>query len=169
MDFTLPQTKICSKCKVEKPIDAFPPDNRTKRKTQAQCRACINAWMKEHYRKDVAWSMIRRAKARATREGFEFDLTEEDITPLPEFCPVFGDRLRISEVTQDPHAYSLDRINNKRGYVKGNIAVMSYRANRLKNDGTAEEHEIIAAWMRKQAANDNTAVTRAAEKVTVVV
>lgn len=36
---------------------------------------------------------------------------------------------------------------------------MSYKANRLKNDGTAEDHEIIAAWMRKRtesAANDNT-------------
>jgi len=113
--------------------------------------------------------MVRRAKSRAKREGFDFNITEDDIKPLPEFCPVFGDRLRTSEIPQDPHAYSLDRIDNKQGYVKGNIAVMSYRANRLKNDGTAEEHEIIAAWMRSNPANDNTAVTRAAEKVTVVV
>lgn len=59
-------------------------------------------------------------------------------------------------------------MDNEKGYVPGNVVVMSYRANRLKNDGTAEEHEIIAAWMRKnlpQAGNDNTAVTRAAEKV----
>lgn len=56
--------------------------------------------------------------------------------------------------------------------VKGNVVVMSYEANRLKNDGTAEEHETIAKWMRDQeakTANDNTAVTRAAERVTVVV
>lgn len=47
----------------------------------------------------------------------------------------------------------------------GNVVVMSYKANRLKNDGTAEDHEIIAAWIRRQmaqAANDNTDITRAA-------
>ena len=67
--------------------------------------------------------------------------------------------LRVSDGGQDPWSYSLDRVDNKKGYVRGNVVVMSYKANRLKNDGTAEDHEIIAAWMRKQAeaaANDNT-------------
>lgn len=80
--------------------------------------------------------------------------------------------LRIGHVPQDPWSYSLDRVDNKKGYVPGNVVVMSYKANRLKNDGTAEEHETIAKWMRDQGAktaNDNTAVTRAAERVTVVV
>lgn len=115
--------------------------------------------------------MLRRAKARAKKEGFDFNLVKEDISPLPTACPVLQLPLRISEVHQDPCAYSLDRIDNSKGYIRGNVAVMSYKANRLKNDGTADEHEAIAAWMRKQsqlAANDND-VTPAAEKVTVVV
>lgn len=102
--------------------------------------------------------MLRRAKARAAKEGFEFDLDENDLRPLPEICPVLGVPLRISIVAQDGCAYSLDRIDNAKGYVRGNVAVISYRANRLKNDGTAEEHEAIAAWIRKQiesASNDN--------------
>lgn len=44
--------------------------------------------------------------------------------------------------------------------MRGNVIVMSYKANRLKNDGTADEHEAIAKWMRS--------ITRAAESVTVV-
>jgi hypothetical protein len=41
----------------------------------------------------------------------------------------------------------LDRIIPEEGYVAGNVNVVSYRANRIKNDGTAEEHLKIADWM----------------------
>lgn len=163
------KTKICTTCQQAKALSDFPPDRRSKDGKQSKCRACINEWMRVHYRKDPVWSMIRRAKTRASKEGLDFSLVAADISPLPTTCPVLGVTMRISEFAQDPCAYSLDRIDNSNGYVRGNVAVISYKANRLKNDGTAEEHEAIAAWMRKQpqlAANDN---TRAAEKVTVVV
>lgn len=163
------QTKCCTTCKQDKPLDDFPPDRRAKDGKQSKCRACINDWIKNHYRQKPAEHMLRRARARATNAGFEFSITLEDILPLPEKCPVFGVTLRTGFMNQDPWAYSLDRVDNTKGYISGNVVVMSYKANRLKNDGTAEEHEIIAAWMRSQAANDNhPAVTRAAEKITVV-
>jgi hypothetical protein len=44
---------------------------------------------------------------------------------------------------------SLDRINPEKGYVRGNIAIISYRANRMKADGTADEHRLIAEWIRR--------------------
>lgn len=72
--------------------------------------------------------------------------------------------MRGSAFAQDPNAYSLDRIDNKQGYVRGNIVVMSYRANRLKNDATEKDLEALLNWMRGAGA-----VTRAAERVTVVV
>lgn len=160
-------TKICTTCKVDKSLSDYPPDKRAKDGKQSKCRNCINTWMSAHFRKHPAEQMIRRAKKRAKEMGFEFNLVVEDILPLPTLCPVFGVPLRISAMTQDPWAHSLDRIDNSKGYIKGNVAVMSYRANRLKNDGSAEDHEIIAAWIRKMlpAANDN---TRAAERITVV-
>jgi hypothetical protein len=104
--------------------------------------------MKVHYRKNPAWGMMRRAKARAALKGWEFNLEIDDLLPLPNACPVFGTELRVSKVAQDANAYSLDRIDNSKGYVKGNVVVISYRANRLKNDASAEEHERIAKWMR---------------------
>jgi hypothetical protein len=45
---------------------------------------------------------------------------------------------------------SLDKINPELGYVPGNVAIISYRANRIKNNGTAEEHRLIADWMDAQ-------------------
>ena len=92
--------------------------------------------------------MLRRASARAKRKGLEFNLTIEDITPLPTNCPVFGQVLTRGNGQQDPNAFSLDRIDNNKGYVKGNVVVISYLANRLKNDGTAEQHQRISDWMK---------------------
>lgn len=102
-----------------------------------------------YYRREPGKHMLQRARSRAQKKGLAFDLTIEDITPLPTYCPVFGVELCISNGGQSPNAYSLDRIDNTRGYVPGNVVVMSYLANRLKNDGTAEQHEQIARWMRR--------------------
>lgn len=142
--------KLCTKCNQELPLALYPPDKRSTDGKQARCRKCINTFIKEHYRRNPAEHMLRRAKTRSTRKGFDFNLTIDDIKPLPKYCPIFNIPLRISIVPQDPNAYSLDRIDNKLGYIKGNVIVMSYLANRLKNNGTAKQHEQIAAWMRSK-------------------
>lgn len=91
--------------------------------------------------------MLRRAYSRAARKGLVFDLVIDDIMPLPTHCPVFGTELSVGNGQQDPNAYSLDRIDNSKGYVADNVRVISYLANRLKNDGTADQHRRIADWM----------------------
>lgn len=47
-------------------------------------------------------------------------------------------------------SYSLDRIDSSRGYVKGNIWVISLRANRIKNDSTVEELRLIAGKVEQK-------------------
>ena len=67
--------------------------------------------------------------------GRDFDLSLEDIV-IPDRCPV----LDVEFVYGDPDwTYSIDRLDNSKGYVKGNIIIVSNRANRLKNDATKEE------------------------------
>ena len=68
----------------------------------------------------------------------------EDIV-LPEVCPVFG--TPFEENT--PFAASLDRIDSSQGYIKGNIQVLSARANTLKNDATLDELEKLVAYLRQ--------------------
>ena len=46
---------------------------------------------------------------------------------------------------------SLDRIDPQFGYLPGNVELVSQRANRLKGDGTAEEHLRIARWLERLA------------------
>jgi len=88
------------------------------------------------------------AKGRARKAGLAFNLEESDIT-VPKVCPILGILLAV-EPGRTGNTPSLDRMDNAKGYVKGNIAVISDRANSLKRDGTAEEHEKIAAWMRSK-------------------
>ena len=91
--------------------------------------------------------MLRAAKRRAVKCDLPFTLTRGDIS-IPRVCPVFGIPLQSNnKMTSADDSPTLDRIDPRRGYVKGNVAVISMLANRLKNDGTAEQHRRIADWM----------------------
>lgn len=111
------------------------------------------AYSKKRYETDwkKAWTerAIASAKIRAFKKGIPFAITKADLT-IPEFCPILGIRLSLSKSVATGNSPSLDRINPKLGYVPGNVAVISYRANMIKSCGTAAEHERIAQWIRQQ-------------------
>lgn len=95
--------------------------------------------------------MIRSARFRAKTLGVPFNLKVPDIL-IPEVCPVLGVTLQPGNNKQKDNSPSLDRITPELGYVKGNVEVVSWRANRLKADASPDELERVAAWMRKQVA-----------------
>lgn len=86
------------------------------------------------------------AKNRANKQGVPFDLEPEDIV-FPDYCPVLGIRLRFTRGGRTNNTPSIDRIIPEKGYVKGNIMVISWRANRLKNDATLEELKKLVEYM----------------------
>jgi hypothetical protein len=90
--------------------------------------------------------LYQSAKMRAKRNGLTFKLSMSDIV-IPLRCPVFGKRLKRGIGQWGPWSPTLDRIDNRKGYVRGNVAVISARANNLKGDATAAEHRRIAEWM----------------------
>lgn len=100
------------------------------------------------YRRKPATTIWHGAKARAKEKGILFEITPEDIV-VPDKCPILGIELFISEkgVGRTDNSPSLDRIIPSLGYVKGNIAVISQRANRIKNDATLEEITKLKAWL----------------------
>lgn len=91
--------------------------------------------------------IVTQAKKRAKRYGLEFNLTEADIH-IPEYCPALGIKLAWCTKIKGRQSPSLDRIRNDEGYVKGNVQVISWRANNLKRDATAEEIEKLATFMK---------------------
>ena len=144
------KTKVCTLCGKRKSMEKYPPDKRAGDGKQARCRACVASEVMRIYRERPEFHLLERARQRARRKGMEFDLVVDDITPLPKRCPIFGQLLRPGNGQQNPNAYSLDRIDNNKGYIRGNVMVISYLANRLKNDGTADQHRRIADWMDQQ-------------------
>ncbi len=81
--------------------------------------------------------MIRNSKWSAKRRNHEFNLTINDIQ-LPEYCPLLGIKLyynfeKRTHFNSFNHA-SLDRIDNSKGYIKGNVIVLSRLANAMKNE-----------------------------------
>jgi hypothetical protein len=91
--------------------------------------------------------MWRNAKTRARLYGCVFEIMPEDII-IPECCPVFGTPLRYKGGMDAP---SLDKIRPELGYVRGNIAVISKRANVLKGNCTSPEQiRKVADWFEAQ-------------------
>ncbi len=105
-------------------------------------------YQKEYRKRFFVHGLLAKALKRAEARGVEFAIGAEHVR-IPEVCPVLGIPLVIGHPDRG-YWPSLDCIVPKFGYVPGNIQVISYRANRIKNDGTAEEHEKIAAWIREQ-------------------
>lgn len=87
------------------------------------------------------------AKARATKKNLPFDILPKDIF-VPFHCPVLGIPL-LREGPLSDFSPSLDRIIPYKGYVKGNIIVVSAKANRIKNDSTIEELEKVYEFYKK--------------------
>lgn len=97
------------------------------------------------YRENLGAYLMYAAKARAAKFGLDFNLTKEDVI-IPDACPVFGTPFVIGDRDHTP---SLDRRDATKGYVKGNVEVISFRANRLKNNATVEEWGKIYEYLKK--------------------
>lgn len=130
------------------------------------CEQCGNAYRrKKHYKNNPEYykakrqqrreqqtekEILARIKHRAKKNNIPFNLTLEDIK-IPEICPVLG----IPLIKNHGHSGyfvdspSVDRIKPELGYIKGNVRVISNRANLLKNDATVEELELVLEDLRR--------------------
>ena len=92
---------------------------------------------------NIESEMFQAAKSRAKLKNLEFNITKEDII-IPNNCPIFGVTLNFENKNNVP---TLDRIDSGEGYIKGNIQVICFKANRLKNNGTIDEFKKIIYFM----------------------
>ncbi|PPE71462.1 hypothetical protein IS481_11995 [Caldimonas thermodepolymerans] len=92
--------------------------------------------------------LVTLAKYRAKKKGIPFGITYEDVY-VPRYCPVLGIPLRSGVGVACDHSPTLDRIDPDKGYVRGNVVVISNRANRLKGDAGWRELVRIAAFYQQ--------------------
>jgi hypothetical protein len=112
---------------------------------KATYNAGIKVWQKAARRKSPERYMLTRAKTRAKQKGLLFDLDLADIV-IPECCPIFGLKLAVAEGLATDASPELDRIEPSKGYVRGNVMVISRRANRIKNDASPAELQQLATF-----------------------
>lgn len=110
-----------------------------------KCTASRNKYLEKNPEKKLLKASRGNAKAR----GLEHTITLQDIK-IPDVCPYLGIKL-TSEINGKNNAstLSLDRIDNTKGYVPGNIQVISRLANNMKSNATLEQMAIFAEAVLK--------------------
>jgi len=93
----------------------------------------------------------QHAKNRAKRKNLVFNIDVSDIQ-IPIICPILGIPIikNISESRAkgpSSNSPSLDRIDNSKGYIKGNVTIISHKANTMKHNATPEELIRFAKWV----------------------
>lgn len=147
--------KTCTKCKIEKTNDNFYFSGITKDNLSYSCKSCgkIKRDNYKHREREVKrqyqaflrkekfeYIIFHSAKSRSKINNINFNLNIDDII-IPEKCPVLD--ILLSKNNGKDFVPSIDRINPKLGYVKENILIVSWEANKIKNNATIEELQLV--------------------------
>ena len=106
-------------------------------------------WNVDYQENNPEKRMLLSAKHRAKKLNILFDISEEDII-IPELCPYLN--IPLSNIRGEGRKktnLSLDRIDSSKGYVKGNVQVISDLANRMKQNASVEELLMFAKGIQK--------------------
>jgi predicted nucleic acid-binding Zn-ribbon protein len=136
--FVSDTTRECTLCGV-----LFPKTS----KTVTLCNDCNSKRVKDEPLNKKMW---RRAKSRAGVNKMDFDIEFSDVV-VPTHCPVFNIELIMHKGSPGgkPNSPALDRIDNSKGYVKGNVQVISHLANMMKASATIDELQLFAKWINQ--------------------
>ena len=92
--------------------------------------------------------LVKKAKYRAKELEVPFSIAAADLT-MPLVCPLLGIWLAQSVGKVGPHSPTIDRIEPAKGYVPGNVWIISARANTAKSDLTLDEFLRMTDNMRR--------------------
>lgn len=93
------------------------------------------------------YALVKNLRSGAKKRGLEFNITEEDLV-LPDTCPIFGTKLNFGKDRTSYTKASVDRVDNTKGYVKGNVRIISWIANTRKGSMSIEHVENLLLYMR---------------------
>jgi len=164
------EMRTCSVCATSKPSTDFYANSKgVRRKTCVPCYAAKEAARKARKPKaerQASWAKYRRvrraqlllsvAKYRAKAKKLAFDLDAEDVALLQAtidagFCQMTGLPFDLDK-GKTWNTPSIDRIDPKAGYVKGNVRVILYALNVMMNTwGEAKVLEVARALSGQRA------------------
>lgn len=145
--------KVCTKCAVEKKISEFRERKDRSRRDggivhHAHCKECQatdrKSWTSKNY--DPVHNMFWGAHQRAKIKGIPFEITKEylrSIYPKDNICPILEYKMVPCKTTRDRTSPSLDKIDPSKGYVVGNVKIVSWQANTMKNNASLKELKLF--------------------------
>jgi hypothetical protein len=158
--------KRCLDCKKVKQAKLFQKRKVSVDGRSSYCKACISLRTSNyhktpdgkaaHRKNTYNWKynhpeikLIYHARSRASVRNLPCTITIDDIK-IPEFCPALGIRLKRNLRSGGPDSPSLDCLIPSLGYVPGNVAVISKRANTIKNDASIDDLRNILKWLEEK-------------------
>ena len=106
-------------------------------------------WLKNLSLEDRIQIAFNRAKLRSKKDGREFSISLEyliSLYPKTGICPVLGTKMEFGG--QPESSPSIDRIDNTKGYIEGNVAWISNKANSVKGDSSIKDILSLAEWLK---------------------
>lgn len=163
--------KQCPKCKQIFPVEMFHKNKSKRSGLSSYCKNCDKErrrnwyadtgkqWVKDYAKanpvliktKNLIGDARRRAKKKNLPCDIDLDYVRLIVGENAEFashCPVFKVPLewscqRANGNNPLPNSPSLDRIDPSKGYVKGNVWIISHRANTIKSNASHEELKLV--------------------------
>ena len=154
--------KLCNRCNIKKEkndfriiksgVGGWQDDEKLHRRSW--CRNCEIEEFRERYKKNPIPQMKSNAKIRAKAKGVSFNLTNKyikELFPSDRMCPVFKVKMMgiYENKRKSNFSATIDRIIPEKGYVEGNVIVVSDLANRIKTDATLDEIKKVITFYKK--------------------
>lgn len=99
------------------------------------------------------------AKYRSKRKNIKYEIDTKyliSIYPKSGMCPILGYKLepfQNGKIGQSKFSPSLDRINPRKGYIKGNVEFICGLANNMLNNAEGPDLIRFAAWINTKYGN----------------
>lgn len=138
--------KRCPRCEQHKLVTEYYKSKKSKDGFRWVCKECCN----EQIRSNPHTQIFAAKKYSAKINNIEFTITKEDVI-WNEYCPALGVKLDYNRVSSrksgmKPNSPSFDRIDPNKGYIPGNVVIVSAKANTIKSNATITELQRLTAF-----------------------
>lgn len=108
-------------------------------------------WKEKNPKRYWAGTAYKSARRRAKIKGLPFNLTIDYLLSIvTDTCPVFNTEFKFrGNKYMRSDSPSLDRIDPAKGYVIGNVVVISTKANNIKSAYQSKDLYKVAQWLEQ--------------------
>ena len=160
--------KVCNKCNEHKPLSEYYPVKRNKDGLAYECKSCHREYKDNKCPFKIRFG-VKKKNVKVVSD-IEFTIKPTDIpgvkigetitidrmgrkytswetTEYPKICPILEIELDWGKHGNQPNSPSFDRIDSTKGYIPGNVMIMSNLANKMKNNATPEQLVKFSKYM----------------------